>query len=94
MPPNTSASRVVVFSGAFFVTFVGGFACIDYNRTMDKEYKPQYDRRKSNHLGEALDQLHTKAFSDRLRYEHFVTNGHRCMNLTFSICRQRRNSLN
>lgn len=74
---------VVIFSS--FGVFLSSFAVVDYNRRMEitDEEKASFKQRESQHLGESLEQLHSKAFLQSMTFNNIKVNRNRCIELFF-----------
>lgn len=63
--------------GAFLLTF----AVVDFNRDVGNTAK--YQKSDSNHLGEALEQLHRSAFRETMTFDNIRANRGRCDELRY-----------
>lgn len=68
-----------------FGFFLSSFAVVDYNRRIEitQEEMASFKQRESQHLGESLEQLHTKAFLETMTYNNIKLNRNRCVELFF-----------
>lgn len=75
---------VVVTVGSFGF-FLSAFALVDINRKVElsDDDKSQFKQRNSRHLGEALGQLHFKAFSETMTFDNLKANRYRSAELYF-----------
>lgn len=78
-------SHPVAVTTGLFGLIISTFAYVDYNRDMKitTDISYEFKAKKSEHLGEALAQLHSKAFSDRLTYDNIKANRYRTVELIF-----------
>jgi len=76
------AHPVAVTSGSFLF-FFSSFAVVDYNRIMDEGDWTNFSQRKSNHLGESLEQLHSKAFMETMSFDDIKMNRNRSKELFY-----------
>lgn len=78
-------SHPIVVTLSSFGFFLSGFAFNDYNRNMEitEEEMASFKQRKSKHLGESLEQLHSKAFLQSMTYNNIKVNRNRCVELFF-----------
>jgi hypothetical protein len=72
---------VVVFGS--FGAFLSTFAYVDYNREVTTAELTGFKRRESNHLGEALEQFHFQAFSEKMTLDDIRADRFRCEELYF-----------
>lgn len=88
-------SHPMVVTLSSFGFFLSGFAVVDYNRKIEitQEEMASFQQRKSQHLGEALEQLHTKAFLQSMAYNNIKSNRTRCVELFFLHHRAERKKL-
>lgn len=75
---------IAVASGSF-VLFLSGFALSDFNKAMEltDDERKEFQLKNPAHLGQALAQLHTKAFFQRLTYDSIKVNRNRSIELFF-----------
>lgn len=78
-------SHPIVVTLSSFGFFLSGFAVVDYNRRIEitQEEMASFKQRESQHLGESLEQLHTKAFLETMTYNDIKLNRNRCVKLFF-----------
>ena len=65
------------------LVFFSTFAVVDYDRIMDQGDWTKSSQRKSNHLGESLEQLHSKAFMETMSFDDFKMNRNRSEELFY-----------
>jgi hypothetical protein len=75
----------VVVTTSCFGLFISSFAIMDFNRNIElsEEERMEFKPIESHHLGEALEQLHTKAFSQEMSYDTIKFFRHRSIELFF-----------
>jgi hypothetical protein len=64
---------IPVTLGSFGV-FLSVFAVVDYNRDMSGFSNSGFTKRSSDHLGESLEQLHSRAFRETMTYDNIRVN--------------------
>jgi hypothetical protein len=83
---NLGTHPVPVTIGSFGV-FLSFFAAVDYNRDMTGVDFSNFKKRDSEHLGESLEQLHSRAFRELMTYDNIRVNRFRSEELYFLFLR-------
>lgn len=73
----------VAVSVSSFGVFLTTFAVIDFNREVNMDEVDSFNQRDSRHLGESLEQLHTRAFENKMTFNNIKVNRSRCAELFF-----------
>ena len=73
---------ISVTIGSFGV-FLSVFAVVDYNRDMTGADFSNFKKRDSVHLGESLEQLHSRAFRESMTYDNIRVDRFRSEELNF-----------
>jgi len=78
-------SHPIVVTFSSFGVFLSSIAVVDYNRRIEitDEEKAPFKQRESQHLGESLEQLHSKAFLQSMTFNNIKVNRNRCIELFF-----------
>ena len=78
-------SHPVAVTSVCFGLLVSSSAIVDFNRNIDvsEEEKLEFKSTESQQLGEALEQLHTKAFFQEMSYDAIKFNRNRSIELFF-----------
>ncbi len=79
---NLATHPVPVTIGSFGV-FLSFFAAVDYSRDMTGADFSNFKKRDSEHLGESLEQLHSRAFRESMTYDDIRVNRFRSEELYF-----------
>jgi hypothetical protein len=83
---NLGTHPVPVTIGSFGL-FLSVFATVDYNRDMTGADFSNFKKRDSEHLGESLEQLHSRAFCESMTYDNIRVNRFRSEELYFLFLR-------
>lgn len=78
-------SHPVAVTSVWFGLLVSSSAIVDFNRNIDvsEEEKLEFKPTESEHLGEALEKLHSKAFFQEMSYDAIKFNRNRSIELFF-----------
>lgn len=79
----------VAVTGAYFALFLAGFAGVDFNRKLEmtEQDRNEFKMRVSEHLGESLEELHSKAYAGRMSFDNIKANRSRSVELYFLYVR-------